>query len=94
MAVTDVSKIATCTSCQFDQDLSNYWTAAIYFKARNGTYKVNTTQHIIQAGFQDTTDTNSSASKQWPTSKSTVPTAESPSTTPPRERSKYLPSSR
>lgn len=41
MAVTDVSKIASCTSCQFDEDLSNYWTAAIYFKARNGTYKVS-----------------------------------------------------
>jgi hypothetical protein len=39
MAVTDVSKLASCTSCTFDQDLSNYWTANVYFKARNGTYK-------------------------------------------------------
>jgi hypothetical protein len=36
---TDVSKIATCTTCSFDQDFSNYWTANLYFKARNGTYK-------------------------------------------------------
>jgi hypothetical protein len=39
MALTDISKLANCTTCHFDQDLSNYWTANIYFKARNGTYK-------------------------------------------------------
>ncbi|KAK3312085.1 hypothetical protein B0H66DRAFT_525037 [Apodospora peruviana] len=36
---TDVSSIASCTTCTFSDDLSNYWTANIYFKARNGTYK-------------------------------------------------------
>jgi hypothetical protein len=30
---------ATCTTCQFADDFSNYWTAVMYFKARNGTYK-------------------------------------------------------
>ncbi|KAH8601676.1 hypothetical protein B0O99DRAFT_667272 [Bisporella sp. PMI_857] len=35
----DVSKIANCTTCSFSEDLSNYWTANLYFKARNGTYK-------------------------------------------------------
>lgn len=30
---------ATCTTCQFSEDFSNYWTAVMYFKARNGTYK-------------------------------------------------------
>ena len=39
MAVTDVSKLASCTSCTFDQDLSNYWTANVYFQARNGSFK-------------------------------------------------------
>jgi len=39
MAVTDVSKLASCTSCTFDQDLSNYWTANVYFRARNGSFK-------------------------------------------------------
>ncbi|KAK4215045.1 hypothetical protein QBC37DRAFT_137671 [Rhypophila decipiens] len=39
MPVADIAGLATCTSCQFDEDLSNYWTAAIYFKAQNGTYK-------------------------------------------------------
>ncbi|KAL2125760.1 hypothetical protein VTI74DRAFT_2829 [Chaetomium olivicolor] len=39
MPSTDISKFATCTSCTFDQDLSNYWTANVYFRARNGTFK-------------------------------------------------------
>jgi hypothetical protein len=30
---------STCTSCTFSEDFSNYWTAALYFRARNGTYK-------------------------------------------------------
>lgn len=30
---------ATCTTCQFSEDFSNYWTAVMYFKAQNGTYK-------------------------------------------------------
>jgi hypothetical protein len=29
----------TCTTCQFAEDFSNYWTAVMYFKARNGTYE-------------------------------------------------------
>ena len=29
---------ATCTTCQFTDDFSNYWTAVLYFKARNGSY--------------------------------------------------------
>lgn len=28
-----------CTSCTFSEDFSNYWTAVLYFRARNGTYK-------------------------------------------------------
>lgn len=36
---TDVSKLATCTTCSFSEDLSNYWTANMYYKSRNGTYK-------------------------------------------------------
>jgi uncharacterized protein DUF1996 len=37
--VTDVAKLATCTTCSFAEDLSNYWTANMYFRAANGTYK-------------------------------------------------------
>lgn len=39
MPSTDISKLAQCTSCTFDQDLSNYWTANVYYRARNGTFK-------------------------------------------------------
>ena len=39
MEVTDISKKASCTTCRYSDDLSNYWTANVYFKARNGTYK-------------------------------------------------------
>jgi hypothetical protein len=30
---------ATCTSCFFSEDFSNYWTATLFFRARNGSYK-------------------------------------------------------
>ncbi|CAG8972007.1 hypothetical protein HYALB_00008292 [Hymenoscyphus albidus] len=39
VASSDVFKIANCTTCSFSEDLSNYWNANLYFKARNGTYK-------------------------------------------------------
>ena len=39
MTTGDVSEVASCTTCQFSEDFSNYWTANLYFKARNGTYK-------------------------------------------------------
>ncbi|KAF2268150.1 hypothetical protein CC78DRAFT_540910 [Lojkania enalia] len=35
----DPPKVATCTTCQPSEDFSNYWTASLYFRARNGTYK-------------------------------------------------------
>lgn len=35
----DPSAESTCTSCTFSEDFSNYWTANLYFKARNGTFK-------------------------------------------------------
>ena len=34
----DLSKRSTCTSCSFNQDKSNYWTAVMFFKSKNGTY--------------------------------------------------------
>ncbi|KAI3324368.1 hypothetical protein HD806DRAFT_522161 [Xylariaceae sp. AK1471] len=30
---------ATCTTCTFAEDFSNYWTAVLFFRARNGTYR-------------------------------------------------------
>ncbi|KAI1333817.1 hypothetical protein F5Y15DRAFT_410079 [Xylariaceae sp. FL0016] len=42
-ATHDIPTTATCTSCTPTEDFSNYWTAALFFRARNGTYKrVNT----------------------------------------------------
>jgi hypothetical protein len=38
-ATHDLPKASTCTSCTFSEDFSNYWTAVLYFRARNGTYK-------------------------------------------------------
>ncbi|KAJ4287540.1 hypothetical protein N0V90_012243 [Kalmusia sp. IMI 367209] len=35
----DMPGESTCTSCSFSEDFSNYWTATLYFKAKNGTYK-------------------------------------------------------
>ncbi|KAF2729401.1 hypothetical protein EJ04DRAFT_537866 [Polyplosphaeria fusca] len=35
----DMAGESTCTSCQFADDFSNYWTAVLYFRAQNGTYK-------------------------------------------------------
>ncbi|KAI0397914.1 hypothetical protein F5Y17DRAFT_475743 [Xylariaceae sp. FL0594] len=34
----DLAAQSTCTSCSFKQDKSNYWTAVMFYKARNGTY--------------------------------------------------------
>ncbi len=41
----DVPGEATCTTCTFAEDFSNYWTAVLYFKARNNTY-----HRVKQAG--------------------------------------------
>ena len=38
-ATHDLPSASTCTSCTFSEDFSNYWTAVLFFKARNGTYK-------------------------------------------------------
>jgi len=35
----DPSTKSTCTSCTYSEDFSNYWTANIYFRAQNGSFK-------------------------------------------------------
>lgn len=35
----DLPVESTCTTCSFSEDFSNYWTAVLYFRARNGTFK-------------------------------------------------------
>jgi hypothetical protein len=37
--VYDLPTKSSCTSCTFSEDFSNYWTAAMYHRARNGTFK-------------------------------------------------------
>jgi len=34
----DIQNIATCTTCRFKEDKSNYWTAVMYFKHSNGSF--------------------------------------------------------
>jgi hypothetical protein len=35
----DVGEQGSCTTCTFTEDFSNYWTAVMFFKHANGTYK-------------------------------------------------------
>lgn len=35
----DIGAQGTCTTCTFSEDFSNYWTAVLFFKAANGSYK-------------------------------------------------------
>jgi hypothetical protein len=35
----DPPRDSTCTTCTYAEDFSNYWTANIYFRARNGSFK-------------------------------------------------------
>ncbi|KAK3342175.1 hypothetical protein B0T25DRAFT_511741 [Lasiosphaeria hispida] len=39
MPSTDIANLASCTTCSYADDFSNYWTANMYFRARNGSYK-------------------------------------------------------
>ncbi|KAG2014380.1 WSC domain-containing protein [Coprinopsis cinerea AmutBmut pab1-1] len=34
----DIGNLATCTTCRFKEDKSNYWTAVLYFRHENGSY--------------------------------------------------------
>ncbi|KAI0147619.1 hypothetical protein GGR57DRAFT_505517 [Xylariaceae sp. FL1272] len=35
----DIGEKGSCTTCAFTEDFSNYWTAVMYFKHENGSYK-------------------------------------------------------
>ncbi|KAF2748766.1 hypothetical protein M011DRAFT_457477 [Sporormia fimetaria CBS 119925] len=35
----DIGEKGTCTTCTFTEDFSNYWTADMFFKHENGSYK-------------------------------------------------------
>lgn len=36
----DPAALSTCTTCTYADDFSNYWTASLYFRAKNGTFKL------------------------------------------------------
>ncbi|KAH8656718.1 hypothetical protein BGZ60DRAFT_532299 [Tricladium varicosporioides] len=46
----DMPGESTCTTCQFSEDFSNYWTAILYFRAKNGTY--HRVPQLANAGFE------------------------------------------
>ncbi|OTA65053.1 hypothetical protein K449DRAFT_411067 [Hypoxylon sp. EC38] len=46
----DLPSESTCTTCSFSEDFSNYWTANLYFRARNGTYK--RVKQMVNLGLQ------------------------------------------
>ncbi|KAF9529652.1 hypothetical protein CPB83DRAFT_926527 [Crepidotus variabilis] len=35
----DLPSLSQCTSCTYSEDFSNYWTAVLYFKHSNGSFK-------------------------------------------------------
>ncbi|KAF2188814.1 hypothetical protein K469DRAFT_724217 [Zopfia rhizophila CBS 207.26] len=35
----DIGEQGSCTTCTFSEDFSNYWTAVMFFKHQNGSYK-------------------------------------------------------
>lgn len=48
----DLVERSTCTTCQFTEDFSNYWTAVLFFRARNGTFK--RVPQLAQLGMEGT----------------------------------------
>ncbi len=51
-ATHDLPTASSCTSCQYSEDFSNYWTAVLFFKARNGSY--HKVPQIPNVGFEGT----------------------------------------
>lgn len=49
----DIGEQATCTTCAYTEDLSNYWTAVMYFKHPvNGSYKRVPQYPNAQLGYE------------------------------------------
>ncbi|KAL2148993.1 hypothetical protein VTH82DRAFT_1679 [Thermothelomyces myriococcoides] len=59
MPEDDIGALASCTTCSYAEDRSNYWTANMYFRARNGSYKrVPQIPNRLLFGDEFTTKTN------------------------------------
>jgi hypothetical protein len=48
----DISEQANCTTCAYTEDFSNYWTAVMYFKASNNSYKRVKQYPNAQLGYE------------------------------------------
>ncbi|KAK3988992.1 hypothetical protein QBC44DRAFT_242557 [Cladorrhinum sp. PSN332] len=47
----NLSAEATCTTCTFSEDFSNYWTAVLFFRHRNGSYhRVPLMENVLLEG--------------------------------------------
>jgi len=47
----NISEEATCTTCTFTEDFSNYWTAVLFFRHRNGSYhRVSMMENLFLEG--------------------------------------------
>ncbi len=46
-----LSAEATCTTCTFTEDFSNYWTAVLFFRHRNGSFhRVPLMENVLLEG--------------------------------------------
>jgi hypothetical protein len=48
----DIGEQADCTTCAYTEDFSNYWTAAMYFRHENGSYKKVPQYPNAQLGYE------------------------------------------
>ncbi|PVI00308.1 hypothetical protein DM02DRAFT_728628 [Periconia macrospinosa] len=54
----DIGEKGTCTTCAYTEDFSNYWTAAMYFRHENGSYKRVPQYPNAQLGYEGQNDTS------------------------------------
>ncbi|KAK8098863.1 uncharacterized protein PG998_012104 [Apiospora kogelbergensis] len=52
----DIGEQATCTTCVYTEDFSNYWTAVLYFRHENGSYKRVPQYPNAQLGYEGRDD--------------------------------------
>ncbi|KAF1980264.1 hypothetical protein BU23DRAFT_625441 [Bimuria novae-zelandiae CBS 107.79] len=48
----DIGEQANCTTCVYTEDFSNYWTAVMYFRHENGSYKRVPQYPNAQLGYE------------------------------------------
>ncbi|KAK6839953.1 hypothetical protein PG987_005819 [Apiospora arundinis] len=52
----DIGEQGTCTTCVYTEDFSNYWTAVLYFRHENGSYKRVPQYANAQLGYEGADD--------------------------------------